>query len=66
MMTLDEMILKAIPFNGKCAIEEAYNKVRREALKKRFNEYLADQLANQFNAKPLTDKGGDRISAAGN
>ena len=49
-MTLDEIILKAIPFNEKCAIEEQYNKVRREALKKRINEYCADQLSKQFNA----------------
>jgi len=55
-MTLDEMILKAIPVNSKCAIEEGYNKVRREALKKRFNEYLSDQLAKQFNAKPASDQ----------
>lgn len=51
--TLDEMILKAIPVNSKCAIEEQYNKNRRTLLKERFNAYLAEQLSQQFNARPL-------------
>jgi hypothetical protein len=54
-MTLDEMILKAIPVNEKCAIEEQYNKMRRKNLKERFNAYLAEQLSQQFNARPLTE-----------
>jgi hypothetical protein len=51
--TLDEMILKAIPVNDKCAIEEQYNKLRRKLLKDRFQAYLAEQLSQQFNARPL-------------
>jgi hypothetical protein len=53
-MTLDEMILKAIPVNDKCAIEEQYNKLRRKLLKERFNDYLAEQLSQQFNARAIT------------
>lgn len=56
MMDLDQMILKAIPFNEKCAIEEQYNKHRRMLLKQRFNEYIADQLSKQFNAKPFINQ----------
>ena len=52
-MTLDEMILKAIPVNSKCAIEEQYNKLRRKLLKERFESYLAEQLSQQFNARPI-------------
>ena len=52
-MTLDQMILKAIPINSKCAIEEQYNKNRRRLLKERFEAYLAKQLSQQFNARPL-------------
>ena len=53
IFTLDEMILKAIPINDKCAIEEQYNKLRRKLLKERFDNYLADQLSKQFNARPI-------------
>jgi hypothetical protein len=56
MMTLDQMILKAIPVNDKCAIEEQYNKLRRKLLKERFEDYLADQLSKQFNARPFIQK----------
>lgn len=49
-MTLDEMILKAVPFNGKCAIEESYNRVKRDALKKRILEYTAEQI--KLNERP--------------
>ena len=52
-MTLEAMILKAIPINDKCAIEEQYNKLRRKLLKERFEAYLAEQLSQQFNARPL-------------
>ena len=52
-MTLDQMILKAIPVNDKCAIEEQYNKHRRLLLKQRFEAYLAEQLSQQFNARSL-------------
>lgn len=52
-MTLDQIILKAIPVNDKCAIEEQYNKLRRKLLKERFEAYLAEQLSQQFNARPL-------------
>ena len=52
-MTLDQMILQAIPVNDKCAIEEQYNKHRRFLLKQRFEAYLAEQLSQQFNARPL-------------
>lgn len=52
-MSIDEIILKAIPVNTKCAIEEQYNKHRRNLLKERFNNYLAEQLSQQFNARPL-------------
>ena len=55
-MTLDEMILKAIPVNDKCAIEEQYNKHRRKLLKERFEGYIAEQLSQQFNARPLIQK----------
>lgn len=55
-MIIDEMILKAIPINDKCAIEEQYNKHRRKLLKKRFEDYLADQLSQQFNARPFIQK----------
>ncbi len=51
--SLDQMILKAIPVNSKCAIEEQYNKHRRTLLKQRFEDYLADQLSKQFNARPI-------------
>jgi len=54
--TLDQMILKAIPVNDKCAIEEQYNKLRRKLLKERFQAYLADQLSQQFNARPFIQK----------
>ena len=60
-MTIEEMILKAIPVNDKCAIEEQYNKFRRKLLKERFSDYLADQLSQQFNARPFT-QGSDRDS----
>ena len=53
MLSIDQMILKAIPVNDKCAIEEQYNKFRRKLLKERFTDYLADQLSQQFNARPL-------------
>ena len=53
MLSLDQMILKAIPINSKCAIEEQYNKHRRNLLKQRFEDYLADQLSQQFNARPF-------------
>jgi hypothetical protein len=65
-MTLDEMILKAIPVNEKCAIEEQYNKHRRMLLKQRFNDYLADQLSQQFNAKPYQFIDKDRMEAGSN
>lgn len=52
-MTLDQMIIKAIPLNPKCAIEEQYNKMRRKLLKERFEHYLAEQLSQQFNARPI-------------
>ena len=55
-MTIEEMILKAIPVNDKCAIEEQYNKFRRKLLKERFTDYLADQLSKQFNARPFTQR----------
>ena len=55
-MTLDEIILKAIPVNDKCAIEEQYNKHRRKLLKERFEGYIAEQLSQQFNARPLTQR----------
>ena len=55
-MTIEEMILKAIPVNDKCAIEEQYNKFRRKLLKERFTDYLADQLSQQFNARPLIQR----------
>lgn len=51
MKDLNEIILRAIPRNDKCAIEEAYNKVRREWLKKEIQAYLSEQLSQQFNAK---------------
>ena len=63
-MTLDQMILKAIPVNDKCAIEEQYNKLRRKLLKERFQAYLAEQLSQQFNARPLiqtTDRNSDEF-----
>lgn len=62
--TLDQMILKAIPVNDKCAIEEQYNKLRRKLLKERFQAYLAEQLSQQFNARPLiqtTDRNSDEF-----
>jgi hypothetical protein len=48
---LDKMILRAIPFDPKCAIQEQYNKTRREWLRKQFDLYLTEQLSNQFNAR---------------
>ena len=54
IFTLDQMILKAIPINSKCAIEEQYNKLRRKLLKERFENYLAEQLSQQFNARSFT------------
>lgn len=64
--TLDEMILKAIPVNEKCAIEEQYNKHRRMLLKQRFNDYLADQLSQQFNAKPVSAEFKYGLGGSGN
>lgn len=52
-MTLDQIILKAIPVNSTCAIEEQYNKERRKLLKQRLNDYIAAQLSRQFNARPV-------------
>lgn len=49
------MILKAIPCNSKCAIEEQYNKVRRTALKERFEKYVSEQLSQQFNARNIAE-----------
>jgi len=65
-MNLDEMILKAIPENNKCAIEEQYNKHRRTLLKQRFEAYLAEQLSQQFNAKPLISEDQSRLGKHSN
>lgn len=59
--TLDGIILKLVPVNGKCAIEEAYNKSRRAIAKAEIEAYIANQLANQFNAKPFTDQFSIRV-----
>lgn len=51
-MTLDEIILKAIPFET-CPIQEGYNKNRRTLLKQRVEAYIAGQLEAQFNARRI-------------
>lgn len=56
MQDLTALILRAIPRNDKCANDEAYNKVRREWLKKEIEAYLSEQLSLQFNAKPVLDQ----------
>ena len=53
---LDAIILRAIPFHPTCAIEEAYNKTRREWLKKEFTAYISEELSDQFNARALNDQ----------
>ena len=49
-MRLSEIILKAIPFES-CAIQEAYNKMRRAKLKERIEIYVSEQLTAQFNGR---------------
>lgn len=65
MFSLDEIIQKAIPYES-CAIQEAYNKNRRTLLKQRLNAYIADQLSQQFNAKPFTTEDKPRLGSDGN
>lgn len=62
-MSLDQIILKAIPVNEKCAIEEQYNKVRREALKKRIEQYVSEQLETQFNARSINQDSDGVVSS---
>lgn len=53
-MTLQEIILKAIPYES-CAMQEAYNKNRRTLLKQRIDKYVSEQLSQQFNARDINE-----------
>lgn len=61
-MTLEEMILKAVPVNDRCAIEEQYNKLRRKTLKERFEQHVSEQLSQQFNARDITENSNGMVS----
>ncbi len=51
MQELTDIINKAIP-KSTCAQTEANNKARRVWLHKQLNDYIGNQLSQQFNAKP--------------
>ena len=64
--TLDAIINRAIPFDPKCAMQEGYNKARREWLKKEFEAYLREELSDQFNARAIDNQGITGIPTSSN
>ncbi len=52
-MTITEIVIKAIP-RETCPVKNAAAMNRRELLRKRINDYLSEQLSQQFNAKPVS------------
>lgn len=64
-MDLQEIIVKAIPAET-CPVRNAGVMYRRELLKKRINEYIADQLTKQFDSKSIISEFEYGLGGSGN